>query len=358
MPAPPEPAAAGAPDNRSLFFASRILPWLLGGLMLGVYGLTLNHWISADSLGLVSRLEGLAWTPSYNAPVTFLITYPFGWLPVGWIPVAVNLFTAVCAALSLVWLARSVTLLPHDLSKVPPPWRRSFQPPGLMTTRGPWLPPLFAVLVCGLQLNFWQNAVTATGQMFNLLLFAYVLRCFLEYNASGRDAWLLRSAPVYGLAVANDWGMILLLPLYVVALVWVKGVFSFDRVQLEKWLGGRNPEKLRLWRGLSVGWLAGVCLFLLLPVLAWLDHAELWPSLQHAWMAFKTPLAHVSRPFLLSAGLISVLPVFLIGLRYYHLLAGLNQKCVYPGLAFLESVYGFFLLLSLWTMFDPPLSPR
>jgi len=40
-------------------------------------------------------------------PVTFLVTGPLRWLPAPAIPFALNLFSAVCAALALGLLARS-----------------------------------------------------------------------------------------------------------------------------------------------------------------------------------------------------------------------------------------------------------
>ena len=52
------------------------------------------------------------------------------------------------------------------------------------------------------------------------------------------------------------------------------------------------------------------------------------------------------------------MPVFLIGLRYYHLLGGASNLHLFLGTALFQLIYGFFLLVNLWTFFDTPLSPR
>ena len=359
----PAPATPPTPANGPSWFVACLLPWLLGAGMLVVYGLTLNHAISLENYGMVARAEGLLWTPTLLSPVSFLIAEAFGWLPAVWIPTALNLFTAVCAALSLACLARSVALLPHDLSKQPGQKLRIwvFTPPELMVRRAPWLPPLVAVLVCGLQLSFWQNAVSATNEMFNLLMFAYVIRSFLEFNASGRDAWLMRGALVYGLAMANDWFMALFFPLFFLAVIWVKRLFIFNPLQIEQLMRRRDTLKFHLLWLLPSLWLAGFLLILLLPVLAHLEHpeqAKFWTALKYLYYSLHNGIAGIRRQVLLAFFLISVLPAFLIGLRFYHFLAGFNRLSYFIGAVFFQLVYGFFLLIGSWIMLDSPLSPR
>ena len=80
-------------------FAPLILPWLLGALMLAVYVLSLNRWVTMLNLGVVSQVSGFVWQPQLYNPLTYLATLPFQWLSPAAIPVALNLFSAVCAAL-------------------------------------------------------------------------------------------------------------------------------------------------------------------------------------------------------------------------------------------------------------------
>src|ERR1019366_57091 len=119
---------------------------------------------------------------------------------------------AGCATVSLAWLARTVALLPHDRTSAQR--RRLLGESPLLAIRTAWLPPALAVLVCGLQLTFWENAIAATGEMFQLLLFAWLVRCLVELRADESRARLPGFALVYGLAVANDWAMVAFGPLF------------------------------------------------------------------------------------------------------------------------------------------------
>jgi tetratricopeptide (TPR) repeat protein len=354
------PGADGVPQGQALFFTTRILPWCLPAVMLVIYVMTLNHWIVPDSLGLVSSLEGLTWTPHVAGPVTWLLTRPVAWLPAGSIPLAVNLLMAVCAAVTLGFLARSVALLPHDLSKEPPPPGLDFTPPQLLGSRLAWLPPLFAVLVCGLQLSFWQQAVSATGEMINLLMFAGVIWCFLEYNFRRKDSWLLWAALVDGLAVANDWQMAIFIPFLLVGLLWVKRLHRVDRFIMEQMLERRIRLKLHILWQIPGCWLAGFSFVLLLPLLASLStsgHMDFWPAVKVTLHSYGA-LRHLSRQFLMATCLICVVPVFLMGLRYYHFMAGASWAHLIIGLTFFQLVFGFFLLVDLWAMFETPVSPH
>src|SRR5271154_1577957 len=95
-------------------FVPRFLPWLLAAAAFAIYWLTLNHWVSLFNLGVVAKTSGWSWQPEFLTPLFFIVTYPFRWLPATQIPVALNLFSAVCAALTLGLLARSVAILPQD----------------------------------------------------------------------------------------------------------------------------------------------------------------------------------------------------------------------------------------------------
>lgn len=359
----PAPAAPLAPTAGSLWFTSRLLPWVLGAVMLVSYGLTLNHGVTQENFNQVARAEGLLWNPALVAPVTYLITLPFGWLPAVWIPVGLNLFSALCAAVSLAWLARCVALLPHDLSKQAsqPKRLRSFTPPPLMTRRAAWLPPTVAVLLCGCQLTFWQNAITASGEMISLLLFAYVVRCFLEFNYSNRDAWLLRGALVYGLAGANDWFMLLFFPVFLLTLIGVKRLFIVNQYHFEELFRRQDKVNFHLLWQIPACWLGGVALVLVLPILASLTpaaHGQFWAATEASFLAYKNAIVHVPHTLLLTFLLIAVLPVFMMGMRFYHFLSGYNRLSYFASAISFQAVYAFFMLVGLWIMLDAPIGPR
>src|SRR5437870_2082429 len=87
-------------------FVPGLIPWLVAAGALMVYLLTLNHWVSITSLSQVARVAGWTWTPELSGPLYWLLTLPFSLLPVWAIPAALNLFSLVCAVLTLALLAR------------------------------------------------------------------------------------------------------------------------------------------------------------------------------------------------------------------------------------------------------------
>ena len=222
-----EDQAPPPPPVRPIVLSPRLV--VICGFVL--YGLTLNHWVTLRSLPLVAQVTGWDWHPlplpwreAPLAPLFLAATAPFRLLPVAWQPVALNLFTAACAALTLGLLADSVRWLPHD--RTPDQRLRQTDPNALLPIRAAFLPALFAVLMLAGQLTFWQNAVAATGEMLNLLLFALVIDCLLRFRISRNDKWLLASAFAYGLGDANDWAFLAFLPLYLLALLSVGGAWA------------------------------------------------------------------------------------------------------------------------------------
>jgi hypothetical protein len=77
-----------------------MLPWLVAGVALGFYLSTLSDWLTADSLFSTARVAGWTWLPTLSNPLYYVVTLPFKLLPGRWIPLALNAFSAVCAALT------------------------------------------------------------------------------------------------------------------------------------------------------------------------------------------------------------------------------------------------------------------
>src|SRR5258708_25559138 len=206
-------------------FVPRGLPWLIAGVALLAYLLTLGRFVNYRVIEALVQAAGWDWHPVSVKPLHFLLTYPIRWLPGAWQVAGLNLFAAICASLTLALLARSVALLPHDRTRDQRQLERSDY--SLLTIRAAWLPPLLAALVCGLQLTFWECAVVETGQILDLLLFAYAIRCLLEYRIDEREAWLLRLGLVYGLGIANNFAMIAFFPALLAPTIWFKGPSLF-----------------------------------------------------------------------------------------------------------------------------------
>ena len=142
--------------NRSSF-TQTWLPWLLGiaalVLLLGTLNRSfsfLTDWMSAlayvrlPSAPAAARVAEWFWFPEIVAPVFYVVTYPIRLMPEKMIPLALNIFSALCATLSLVQLARSIAILPHDRTR--DQRERQANEHFLLSIPTAWLPPLFAVV--------------------------------------------------------------------------------------------------------------------------------------------------------------------------------------------------------------------
>src|SRR5688572_30041156 len=189
-------------ENPSGFVRSK-LPWIagVGGLIL--FLVTLNQWVNLRSLPVAAKVAGWEWGLPVQAPLFYLVTYPIRLFPAGIQALALNVFTALCGAFVLILLARSVALLPHDRTHEQRLRERSDY--SLLSIRLSWVPIVLAVTTCALQLTFWEHATAMTGEIFDLLIFAYLIRCLLEYRVSMEERWLSKLALVYGLGVTNNW---------------------------------------------------------------------------------------------------------------------------------------------------------
>jgi hypothetical protein len=83
-------------------FVLTSLPWILAAGTLLIYLLTLNSWVTVSSLPIAAKITGWDWNTTIASPLLYVVTYPFRFLPHSIQPVALNVFSAVCAALTLV----------------------------------------------------------------------------------------------------------------------------------------------------------------------------------------------------------------------------------------------------------------
>lgn len=329
-------------------FVSSKLPWVIAGAAAIVYLLTMNHWVSFGNLTLVAKTSGWIWGPDLYNPLFFLVTYPFRWLPANLIPIAFNLLSLVCGALSLALLARSVALLPHDRTQDQRLREKSRL--SLLSIPSAWVPPVLAALVCGLQITFWESATSGAGDLFDLLLFAYVIRNLLEFRINGADSWLYRAALVCGAAMANNWVMFCLFPAFMVAMIWIKGFAFFN---------GKFLLRASLFG------LAGLLLYLLLPTIHVLSDQPMFTF----WQALKSNLAVDKQAFLhflkgapINARLLlattSLLPILVIGIRWASNFGDPSRMGSNLATWILHLAHGALLVLGIWIAFDPVFSPR
>lgn len=342
----------GRETKPSRHYSLTWLPWLLGAAVLVLYVLTLNRnlsflpdWAMAQQLPMGVRAAGWYFGVEFLTPVYYAATYPLRWLPSQYVPIAINLFSAVCAALALGLLARSVALLPHDRTRSQRerlPQRNN----GLLTTTLPWLPPLFATLVCALGLSMWEHGTNGTVEMFDLLLFAYVIRALLEFRLDEKESWLYRAAAVYGLGITNNPAMIAFFPAFLGALVWIRKLQFF---------------KLRFLGRMALCGLAGLSFYLLLPLVGSLSAdvpATFWELLQGNLYSQKAILATFPRMTLLLLSLTTIIPVFIFSIRWASQFGDPSRVGAAITTVAFHICHLIILLACLWMVLDPEFSPR
>ena len=180
-----------------------------------------NHWVTLSNLALVSRVNGWVWQPTLAQPLLGLLTFPLRWLPPGWVPLALNVLNAVCAALTLATLARSVALLPHDRLEQQRLLVQNEQ--ALLSGPDAWVPVVLAAIALGLQLTFWETCrCRLRGDAGPALVcLCHPVPAGTPQFMSGQG-WLDRAALLFGVGMANNWGLVGFLPLLVVALLRTK----------------------------------------------------------------------------------------------------------------------------------------
>lgn len=342
----------GRESESKSHFTLAWLPWLLGAAALICYTFTLNRSLSflPDWLGLMgsppagARSAGWSWQPELMAPAYYAVTLPLRWLPERWIPLATNFFSAVCGALALAQLARSVALLPHDRTR---PRRQHLNAKNsLLNIPLAWLPPSFAVLVCGLGLSFWEHGTNGTVEMFDLLLFSYIVRSLLEYRIDLQESRLYRAAFVFGVGITSNYAMIACFPLFIGALVWTRQLEFFNR----RFLGR-----------MALCGVAGLLLYFLLPTLGSLSQTHdltFWQLLKGNLQFQKYLLFIFPKKLLLLLSLTSLLPLFLLAIRWASHSGETNRFGVMLTTVIFHLVHVVILLACAWMALDPEFSPR
>jgi len=334
------------PHGRPLVLST----WLVAVAAMLLYGLTLNHWVSLRSLELMAQVTGwnwhpypLEWRPQAMAPLFLAVTAPVRLLPVAWQPLALNIFTAVCAALTLGLLARSVRLMAHD--RTLEQRMREQGPDALLSFRLAFVPQLFAVLMLATQLAFWQNAIVATGEMLNLLVFALIIDCLMEYRVSKSEKWLHGTAFLFGLGASNNWALLGFFPLYLLALLRLKGFFGLINVRFLMSM---------FWRGL-----VGLALYLLVPCLGSAQgEGEGFFSLLHLELGSQSyGLRLVPRWVGLVAAVPTILPVLLASIKWPDTEGEVSAAGDQLTRFLYRMLHVAFLVLTLVTFFDLKFSP-
>lgn len=325
-------------------FVRRRLPWIIAAAFFVLYLLTLNHWVSWESMASVSKVTGWDWSPQVKNPLLYLVTWPVPWFPVRFQPILLNALGALLGALTLGQLARSVALLPHDRTREQRQRERSDY--SLLSLKTAWMPPLFACLVCGFQWTFWEESTAFVGEILSVFVFACVVRCLLEFRLYQEDRWLYRMALLYGFAIPSDWAFIGYFPLAVCALIWMKGVPSF------------RPEFMGRMMGLVA---VGLSTYFLLPLLIWMQDPSAGSFVELLKLQFadaKLYLISMPKTGVLLLSLTSVLPVLVMGIRFPSSIGDVSIVGSMLANFLFRLMHLVFLVICVWMAFDPSFSPK
>ena len=337
----------GSSDLENPFVAKK-LPWTIGVVAILLYLITASHWVTLGSLENISRVADWNPLPTPARPLAWSLFAAFNLLPEAWIPLAANLFTAIIATLILALLARCVALLRYDV--LPEGDVRKGSQVGLLTLKSAWMPPVLAVLICGLQLRFWEHATAATGELPALLLFAFAMRCLLEFRINKNESHLALGAAAFGAGMADNWVMLGYFPVLIGALIRLKGFSPC-----------LNPRFV--FRMAACG-LGGMLLCVLLPMLATLISSgsnEMWAMLLEHLRTQKRMLELLKlAPFRLLA-LMGLIPFLILSVRWKsHTIqpADDTPQGVFMAKAMGHFIHALFLGLALWLALEPRVGPK
>ncbi|MCD6050929.1 MAG: Tetratricopeptide repeat [Verrucomicrobia bacterium] len=330
-------------EKPALKFSLKIFPWLIVLAALAVYLATANRWVTFGSLPVVGKVLGWDWWSSQvTPPLLYLITLPFTWMPATSAPALMNALAAVLGALTLGTLARTVALLPQDRTREQRQKERTAG--GLLSIPTNWIPPLFAAAALGFQMTFWEHATAATGEMLNLLLFAHLIRCLLEYRQDQKESWLWQFSFVYGLATTNNWAMIGFFPFFLIVLVWIRGKSFF---------------KLKFLGKLAAFGLPGLLLYLVMPAIeSSRGNGDFLTLLREQLGQQKLTLNSIPKWIPLILSFVVFFPLISMGIRWPSNMGEANPIAAFLTLLMFYLIHAVFLGFSIWVMFDPTYSPR
>lgn len=340
------------PQKRS--FVQTWLPWLLGIVVFGLYSATANRdlptvldWTTMPMLQqppVAASYSGYTFQTPIFAPVFYVVTWPLRLLSPAMIPAALSYFAALCGALALGQLARCVALLPHDRTRIQREHETSKNT--LLSISLAWLPPVLATVIAMLNLSMWEQGTNGTVEMFDLLMFSYVVRSLIEFRLDQKLGRLYLATFLYGAAITNNVAMIAFLPLYIIALVWTRKLAFF------------NVKFLARMAGCGF---AGLLFYLVLPTLGTLKGGHsfsFWELLTSNVVAQKWILFIFPRNTILLLSLTSVIPIFLMSIRWSSQFGDPSPIGVMITTAAFHLCHVVVLFACIWTSLDPDFSPR
>jgi hypothetical protein len=330
-------------------FVTSVLPWVIGAVALVLYLVTMGKSATFNSAGVVATVAGWDWHSLLQRPLQMVVLSPFRLLPESNVSLALNVFNAVLAALVLTVFARLVALLPQNRTAA----QRDLEDNqyGLFSGRTAWIPPVLAAIALGLQFSFWECATSITGDMIDAFVVVYVIRCLLEFRIDGRQSWLSRAAFLYAAGMTNNWALVGLSPLFLAAVIWIKGIKFFNLQFL---------SRMALW------FLVGLLFYLVLPIISSrssIAHIDFWLALKTNITAQFKVLGSIFRFYkdnyrIVVISATSVLPIFVMSLRWSSSFGDNSPLGIFIAKVVFHFVHALFLGICLLVVLSPPWSPR
>jgi predicted Zn-dependent protease len=218
-----------------------------------------------------------------------------------------------------------------------------------LTTGDAWMPPVVAVALFGLEFGFWQNATSFTGESLNILVFAVIIWLLLEFRLDERMWRLYLAALIYGAGMTENWALVGFLPVFVIAIIWLRGLDFFNVGFL-----------LRM----TLSALAGLLFFLLLPIVNKFSgdfSLSFWellkPPLSLDWQVIKAIGDGDLRHNLIIMSVTTFLPVLVMAIRWSATFGDNSRMGVALANYMFHGVHAVIFTVCVWVMFDPPFSP-
>lgn len=238
-----EPYTGTISEDRALRAADYAAALAAAFLAFLVYLKTLGPTVTGEDSGefiTAAYALGIPHPPGY--PLWCLLAHVFTWLPCGAIAWRVNLSSAFFAAATVFLAALLVMRLTRSR-----------------------LSALAASLALAFSHEFWEQAVVAEVYALNALLIALCIHLLWHWRNTRRDCWLCVFGLVYGLSLANHNTMVLLGPVFMGYVLWADGF---------------QPSRWRIYSSVLLFALAGLLVYLYLPLASMADPPMDWGNPQ------------------------------------------------------------------------------
>jgi tetratricopeptide (TPR) repeat protein len=185
--------------------------------------------------------------------------------------------------------------------------------------------------------------------MVDLLVFAVIIWLLLEFRLDERPGRLTLAAGIFGAGITNNWALIGFLPVFIAAIIWLRGFDFFN---------------FRFLTRLALSGLAGLLFFLVLPIANKLSgdlSLSFWemlkPALRLEWQVMKAIGNGDVRHNLLLMAVTTFLPVLVMSIRWSANFGDSSRMGTALANYMFHLIHAVIFGVCVWVMFDPPFSP-